>query len=209
MRSGRSSGDVFGFDCARADYDRRLAALQSHGVALWDVLRSCRRVGSADSAIDPKSLVVNDFAALFAEHPNITRVYFNGAKAAELLPQAARRRRERIQLPAAAVDQPGPRRSRAPAKAGGLGASIRETPAVMTPAVAGGPTVWPLRSARTATAASPRRTAGRPAGPTSAGRRRRSPTAPPRPVGRSDSRSAGTGTRCATSSSVDTPPRRW
>ena len=75
--------DVFGFDCA-ADYARRLAALQSHGVALWDVLRGCRRAGSADSAIDPKSMVVNDFAALFAEHPNITRVYFNGAKAAEL-----------------------------------------------------------------------------------------------------------------------------
>jgi hypoxanthine-DNA glycosylase len=76
-------GDVFGFDCA-ADYARRLAALQSHGVALWDVLGGCRRVGSADSAIDSKSLVVNDFAALFAEHRNITRVYFNGAKAAEV-----------------------------------------------------------------------------------------------------------------------------
>jgi hypoxanthine-DNA glycosylase len=76
-------GNVFGFDCV-ADYARRLAALQSHGIALWDVLGGCRRVGSADSAIDPKSLVVNDFAALFAEHPNITRVYFNGAKAAEL-----------------------------------------------------------------------------------------------------------------------------
>ena len=44
----------------------------------------CRRVGSADSAIDPKSLVVNDFAELFADYPAITRVYFNGAKAAEL-----------------------------------------------------------------------------------------------------------------------------
>jgi hypoxanthine-DNA glycosylase len=75
--------DVYGFDCA-ADYAQRLALLQSHGVGLWDVLRSCRRVGSADSAIDPKSLQTNDFPALFAEYPNITRVYFNGAKAAEL-----------------------------------------------------------------------------------------------------------------------------
>jgi hypoxanthine-DNA glycosylase len=81
-------GDVLGFDCA-ADYARRLAALQSHGVALWDVLGGCRRVGSADSAIDSKSLVVNDFAALFAEHPNITRVYFNGAKAADLYERLA------------------------------------------------------------------------------------------------------------------------
>jgi len=77
------SSELFGFD-AHAPYETRLAALQSHGVALWDVLRACRRIGSADSAIDPKSLVVNDFAELFAHYPTITRVYFNGAKAAEL-----------------------------------------------------------------------------------------------------------------------------
>jgi hypothetical protein len=57
--------------------------------ALWDVLRACRRAGTADSAIDSKSLVVNDFAELFAEHPTITRVYFNGAKAAELFRRLA------------------------------------------------------------------------------------------------------------------------
>ena len=77
------TGELFGFD-ASASYDTRLAALQSAGVALWDVLHACRRSGSADSAIDPKSLVANDFAELFANYPTITRVYFNGAKAAEL-----------------------------------------------------------------------------------------------------------------------------
>jgi hypoxanthine-DNA glycosylase len=77
------TGQLFGFE-PNAPYERRLAALQSHGVALWDVLHRCRRVGSADSAIDPKSLVVNDFAELFADYPSIARVYFNGAKAAEL-----------------------------------------------------------------------------------------------------------------------------
>jgi hypoxanthine-DNA glycosylase len=51
---------------------------------LWDVLHKCRRAGSADSAIEPKSLVANDFAELFTDFPTITRVYFNGAKAAEL-----------------------------------------------------------------------------------------------------------------------------
>ena len=50
----------------------------------WDVLHRCRRAGSADSAIDPKSLVVNEFAQLFAKYPGIVRVYFNGVKAAEL-----------------------------------------------------------------------------------------------------------------------------
>lgn len=82
------TSQLFGFD-ATAPYDRRLAALQSHGVALWDVLHQCRRVGSADSAIDPKGLVVNEFAELFADYPGITRVYFNGAKAAALFGRLA------------------------------------------------------------------------------------------------------------------------
>ncbi|OBF09340.1 DNA-deoxyinosine glycosylase [Mycobacterium sp. ACS4054] len=77
------TGELFGFDAA-ATYETRLAALQSAGVALWDVLRACRRRGSADSAIEPKSLAVNDFRRLFARYPAIARVYFNGAKAAEL-----------------------------------------------------------------------------------------------------------------------------
>lgn len=77
------TGELFGFEPS-ASYEKRLAALRSHGIALWDVLHRCRRAGSADSAIDPKSLVVNDFAKLFADYPSIVRVYFNGAKAAEL-----------------------------------------------------------------------------------------------------------------------------
>jgi hypoxanthine-DNA glycosylase len=77
------TSELFGFD-GSASYDTRLAALQSHGVALWDVLHECRRIGSADSTIDPKSLVVNNFAELFANYRTIMRVYFNGAKAAEL-----------------------------------------------------------------------------------------------------------------------------
>lgn len=77
------TAELFGFDAA-APYDQRLAALRSQRVALWDVLRRCRRAGSSDAAFDPKSLVANDFGALFAEHPTIARVYFNGAKAAEL-----------------------------------------------------------------------------------------------------------------------------
>ncbi|OBF55029.1 DNA-deoxyinosine glycosylase [Mycobacterium sp. 852002-53434_SCH5985345] len=77
------TGELFGFD-ATAPYEARLVALQSAGVALWDVLRACRRAGSADAAIEPKSLAVNDFDGLFARYPTIARVYFNGAKAAEL-----------------------------------------------------------------------------------------------------------------------------
>jgi hypoxanthine-DNA glycosylase len=77
------TGALFGFD-ADAPYETRLAALQSHGVAIWDVLRECRRVGSSDARIDLKSAVVNDFGQLFARYRSIERVYFNG-RAAERL----------------------------------------------------------------------------------------------------------------------------
>jgi len=74
---------LFGFD-ANAPYETRLAALQSHGMALWDVLHKCRRVGSSDAKIDAKSLVANDFGQLFATYRGIRRVYFNGHTADKL-----------------------------------------------------------------------------------------------------------------------------
>jgi hypoxanthine-DNA glycosylase len=77
------TSELFGFDVA-APYDSRLASLRYHGVALWDVLLQCRRIGSSDAAIDVKGLVVNNFTELFANYPSIARVYFNGAKAADL-----------------------------------------------------------------------------------------------------------------------------
>ncbi len=77
------AGALFGFD-AQAPYENRLAALQSHGVALWDVLHKCRRAGSSDAKIDLKSMVANDFGQLFATYHRITRVYFNGQTADKL-----------------------------------------------------------------------------------------------------------------------------
>lgn len=74
------TGEIFGFDPA-APYDDRVAALTDAGVTVWDVLRSCRRVGSLDAAVEPESMVANDFGALFASHPTIVHVCFNGAAA--------------------------------------------------------------------------------------------------------------------------------
>lgn len=79
---------LFGFD-EEAPYENRLAALQSHRIALWDVLHKCRRAGSADAKIEPKSMVVNDFGGLFAAYPAISRVYFNGQTAATLFDRLA------------------------------------------------------------------------------------------------------------------------
>jgi hypoxanthine-DNA glycosylase len=76
----RITGEVFGF-AADAPYDDRVDALVANRVAVWDVLEECRRVGSLDSAIETDGVVANDFGALFAAHPDIDRVLFNGAAA--------------------------------------------------------------------------------------------------------------------------------
>lgn len=60
-------------------YQERLGALTAARIALWDVLASCVRESSLDSHISQEK--ANDFAAFFAQHPRITQVYFNGAKA--------------------------------------------------------------------------------------------------------------------------------
>lgn len=76
-------GGILGFD-PTSPYDARVAQVQSAGIAVWDVLKSCTREGSLDSAIETSSAVPNDFAAFLAEHPQIQRICFNGATAAAL-----------------------------------------------------------------------------------------------------------------------------
>ncbi|OBI83834.1 DNA-deoxyinosine glycosylase [Mycobacterium sp. E740] len=76
----RITGAILGF-AADAPYAQRCAALTAHRIAVWDVLRSCRREGSLDSAVQRDSMVANDFEGFFAEHRCIARVLFNGAAA--------------------------------------------------------------------------------------------------------------------------------
>lgn len=73
-------------------YEARLARLRAHRIAVWDVLAAGEREGSLDSAIVPASIVVNDFATFFEQHPRIRLICFNGQKAAavfrrEVLPE--------------------------------------------------------------------------------------------------------------------------
>lgn len=73
-------GELLGFD-PKSPYEARVRALRSAGIALWDVLHSCRRDGSLDSSIEAASETANDFRAFFRAHPQIRTVFFNGAKA--------------------------------------------------------------------------------------------------------------------------------
>jgi double-stranded uracil-DNA glycosylase len=71
-------GDLAGA-CPDLPYAERLHILKSCGIALWDVLESCARRTSLDSHI--RDATANDFASFFPQHPHITQVFFNGAKA--------------------------------------------------------------------------------------------------------------------------------
>ena len=63
-------------------YPERTALLTECGVALWDVVASCERPGSADSRI--RNPVPNDIAGFVRRHPSIRLVALNGTTAGRL-----------------------------------------------------------------------------------------------------------------------------
>lgn len=76
----RIMGEILEFE-ANVAYSVRVGALKAARIALWDVLASCVRPGSADSAIQATSVTVNDIQLFLGTHSAIERVIFNGAKA--------------------------------------------------------------------------------------------------------------------------------
>ncbi len=64
---------------AALPYPARLAGLGKARCALWDVVASCARAGSLDSAI--RAAVPNDFGRFYAAHRRIEAVFFNGKTA--------------------------------------------------------------------------------------------------------------------------------
>jgi len=74
---------LYGFN-PELGYQHRKERLMENGVAVWDVLQSCNRLGSLDANIKQSTLVTNDFAGFFTEHSLIKRVFFNGRMAEKL-----------------------------------------------------------------------------------------------------------------------------
>lgn len=73
-------GQLLGFD-PHGPYEQRILAVQAEGLAIWDVLASCIRPGSADADIAPGSIVVNDFTAFLTQHADLRAIYCNGTAA--------------------------------------------------------------------------------------------------------------------------------
>ncbi len=65
-------------------YRQRQQLLIQHKIAVWDVLQSCYREGSLDTAIKMDTITVNDFHDFFCTHEKLKLVCFNGAKAEAL-----------------------------------------------------------------------------------------------------------------------------
>lgn len=69
---------------AELNYNDRKNLLLTNKIAVWDVLKSCYRKGSLDADIDQSSVEPNHFRSFLTEQNNITHIFFNGAKAAQL-----------------------------------------------------------------------------------------------------------------------------
>ncbi|MDX1808388.1 MAG: DNA-deoxyinosine glycosylase [Sulfurospirillaceae bacterium] len=70
--------ELFHFE-RKLEYNQRLEILLKNRIALYDVIGSCERAGSLDSAI--KNAKHQDFEQFFQKHSNIKHVFCNGGKA--------------------------------------------------------------------------------------------------------------------------------
>lgn len=74
-------GRLLNKEPARMSYVAKKEMLKANRIALWDVIKACERKGSLDASIIAESIKTNDFAAFYAAHRAVKRVFFNGAHA--------------------------------------------------------------------------------------------------------------------------------
>lgn len=91
-------GKAIGRDLATLEYERRLEALTSRGIALWDTVATAKRAGSLDAAIrEARHAPLLDLVATL---PDLRAVGFNGRMASAIgRPQLAESGLELVDLP--------------------------------------------------------------------------------------------------------------
>ena len=60
------------------DYETKVKLIQDHHLVLWDVIGSCEREGSLDSAI--RNVTCNELGELLKQYPRIQWILCNGRK---------------------------------------------------------------------------------------------------------------------------------
>lgn len=73
---------LLGYQSVPATYEGKKQMLLDNHIALWDVIGSCQRQGSLDTAI--KSEQPNDIEGFLKQHPNLRIICCNGKKAASV-----------------------------------------------------------------------------------------------------------------------------
>lgn len=84
-------------------YRRKIRLLKENGVALWDTIGSCERVGASDGAI--RCAVPNDIPSLIRRYPGIRKIVLNGRLAEKLYRKHSA---DRIDRPAVALPSTSP-----------------------------------------------------------------------------------------------------
>ena len=74
---------LWGVELRDATYARRLDVARVHGLGLWDVYASCRRIGSLDRAIEAPLL--NDLGGLRVRAPGLRAIVHNGGESARAM----------------------------------------------------------------------------------------------------------------------------
>lgn len=65
-------------DLHNLEYRKKLQTLLKNNIALWDVIKSCERIGSLDSNIEKE--IPNKISALLKKYQNIKVICLNGNK---------------------------------------------------------------------------------------------------------------------------------
>jgi len=73
-----------GFESWPDDFRVRYQYLAELGIGLWDVIATCQRQGSLDSAIQSQNLSINPILSVLEQQPNCRQILCNGQKSGQL-----------------------------------------------------------------------------------------------------------------------------